>query len=148
MVVPVLSHEVKARWGYFTFSRIQLPALCVYVEGAVGRDNDLECSRRAHDLWLGFRLQFTQCRKEAAKSLPALKPRQNSFMHLELNHWRCHGQLSRSCVPNLSCNHFVAASGPTIWTSTFGLEPVLCNRLLIEPSSWAQTVHMFTQRFT
>ena len=42
----------------------------------------------------------------------------------------------------------VAASGPTIWTSTYGLEPVLCNRLLIELSGWAQTVHMFTQRFT
>jgi len=26
----------------------------------------------------------------------------------------------------------VAASGPSIWTSTYGLEPVLCNRLLIE----------------
>jgi len=41
----------------------------------------------------------------------------------------------------------VAASGPTIWTSTCGLEAVLCNRLLFEPSGWAQTVHMFTQRF-
>jgi len=38
--------------------------------------------------------------------------------------------------------------GATIWTSTYGLEPVLCNRLLIEPSGWAQTVHMFTQRCT
>jgi len=26
-------------------------------------------------------------------------------MHLELSHCRCHSQLSRSCVPNLSCNH-------------------------------------------
>ena len=43
--------------------------------------------------------------------------------------------------------HVVVASGPTIWTSTYGLEPVLCNRLFIEPSGWAQTVHMFTQRF-
>ena len=42
----------------------------------------------------------------------------------------------------------VAASGPTICTSTYGLEPEPCNRLLIEPSGWAQTVHMFTQRFT
>jgi len=42
----------------------------------------------------------------------------------------------------------VAASGVTIWTSTYGLEPVLCNRLLIEPSGWAQTLHMFTQRCT
>ena len=42
----------------------------------------------------------------------------------------------------------VAASGPTIWTSTYGLEPVFFNRLLIEPSGWAQTVHMLTQRFT
>jgi len=47
-----------------------------------------------------IRLQFTQCRKEAAKSLPVLKPWQNSFMRLELSHWRCHSQLSRSCVPN------------------------------------------------
>jgi len=38
----------------------------------------------------------------------------------------------------------VVASGPTLWTSTYGLELVLCNRLLIEPSGWAQTVHMFT----
>ena len=30
--------------------------------------------------------------------------------------------------------HAVVASGPTIWTSTYGLEPVLCNRLLIEPN--------------
>jgi len=42
----------------------------------------------------------------------------------------------------------VAASGPTITIRTCGLEPVLCNRLLIEASRWAQTVHMFTQRFT
>jgi len=27
MVVPVLSHEVKARCGYFTFSRTQLPVV-------------------------------------------------------------------------------------------------------------------------
>jgi len=43
---------------------------------------------------------------------------------------------------------FKKASGPTIWTSTYGLVPVLCNRLLFEPPGWAQTVHMFTQRFT
>jgi len=67
---------------------------------------DLECSGRADHLWLGFRLQFTQCRKKAAKSFPVLKPWQNSFTHLEQSHWRCHSQLSRSCVPNLSCNHF------------------------------------------
>jgi len=58
MVVPVLPHEVKARWCYFTFSRTQLPVLCVYVEDATCQDNDLECSGRAHDLWLGFRPQF------------------------------------------------------------------------------------------
>jgi len=44
MVVPVLPHEVKACWGYFAFSRTQLPVLCVYVEGTICRDNDLECS--------------------------------------------------------------------------------------------------------
>jgi len=45
-------------------------------------------------------------------------------------------------------NTVVAVSGPTIWTNTYGLEPVLCNRLLVELSGWAQTGHMFTQRFT
>jgi len=42
----------------------------------------------------------------------------------------------------------VAASGPTIWTSMYGLKPVLCNGLLVAPSGWAQTVDMFTQHFT
>jgi len=42
MVVPVLPHEVKTSWDYFTFSRTQLPVLCVYVEGAICRVNDLE----------------------------------------------------------------------------------------------------------
>jgi len=50
MAVPVLPHEVKACWGYLTFSRTQLPVLGVYVEGTTCRDNDLECSGRAHDL--------------------------------------------------------------------------------------------------
>jgi len=52
MVVLVLPHEVevKACWSYFTFSRTQLPVLCVYVEVTICRDNDLECSGRAHDL--------------------------------------------------------------------------------------------------
>jgi len=27
MVEPVLLHEVKVRWGYFTFSRTQLPVV-------------------------------------------------------------------------------------------------------------------------
>jgi len=40
----------------------------------------------------------------------------------------------------------VAASGPTIWTSTYAVESPHCNRLLIEPSCWVQTVHMFTLR--
>jgi len=61
MVVPFLPFEVKARWGYFTFSRTQF--LCGYVEGTIYRDNDSESSGGAHDLWLGFSLQFTQCRK-------------------------------------------------------------------------------------
>jgi len=70
LVVPVLPHEVKARFGNLTFSRTQLPVLCVNVECTICRDNDLECSGRVHDLWLGFGLQFTQCRREVAKSLP------------------------------------------------------------------------------
>jgi len=40
----------------------------------------------------------------------------------------------------------VAVSGPTIWRSTYVLESTHCNRLLVEPSCWAQTVHMFTLR--
>jgi len=46
------------------------------MEGTICRDNDLDCSGRAYDLWLWFGLQFTQCRKEAAEKLamPALKP--------------------------------------------------------------------------
>jgi len=38
----------------------------------------------------------------------------------------------------------VAAGGPTIWTSTYGLEPMHCNRLLVEPSCWSRTVHTST----
>jgi len=48
MVVPVLLHEVKACWGYFTF--IRRKSLSVYVEGTLRRDNTLEWSGRAHDL--------------------------------------------------------------------------------------------------
>ena len=48
MVVPVLLHEVKACWGYFTFSRRK--SLSVYVEGTLCLDSTLECSGRAHDL--------------------------------------------------------------------------------------------------
>ena len=40
----------------------------------------------------------------------------------------------------------VAASDPTIWTSTYALESRHCSRLLIEPFRWVQTVHMFTLR--
>jgi len=71
MAVPVLPHEVKALWGYFTFSRTQLRS--GYVVSTICRDNVLECSVRAQGLWLGFSLQFTQCRQEAANSLPVLK---------------------------------------------------------------------------
>jgi len=48
-------------------------------------------------------MQKRRCQKLASN---LLKPSQNSFIHLELSHWKCNGQLSRSCVPNLSCNHF------------------------------------------
>jgi len=51
MVVPVFPHEVKVCWDNYTFSRTQLPVICVYVEGAIFRDNDWEWSGRAHDLW-------------------------------------------------------------------------------------------------
>ena len=36
--------------------------------------------------------------------------------------------------------------GGAIWTSTYGLEPTHCNRLLVEPSCWAQTVHTSSLR--
>ena len=51
-------------------------------------------------------------------------------------------------IVNFVGRSLVGASGPTIWTSAYGLEPVLCNRLLFEPFGWVQTVHIFTQRFT
>jgi len=68
MVVPVLPHEVKARWDYFTVSRTQLPVLCVYVEGATCRDNDLECSGRAHDLWLDLDYSSHNAEKKLSKA--------------------------------------------------------------------------------
>ena len=60
-------------------------------------------------------------------------------------HYFCFLLLIQSSGVQQKSNKAVAASGPTIWTSTYGLEPVLRNRLLIEPSGWAQTVHMLTQ---
>ena len=50
-------------------------------------------------LELGFSLQ------EAANCLPTLKPLQHLSMHVGLSCYRCHGQLSRTCIPNLSCDH-------------------------------------------
>ena len=38
--------------------------------------------------------------------LPALKPLQHLYMDVGLSSYRCHGQLSRTCVPNLSCDYF------------------------------------------
>jgi len=36
MVMPLLPHdEVKVRWGYFTFSRTQLPAFNVDVKSTI-----------------------------------------------------------------------------------------------------------------
>jgi len=66
MIGPVLPHKVKSRWGYFTFSRTQLPVLCVHVKGTICRDNDLECRGRAHDLWLGFRVGVSNTRPARA----------------------------------------------------------------------------------
>jgi len=40
--------------------------------------------------------------RQAANSLPALKPWQPSFMQ-GLSCYRCHGQVSRTCVQNLTC---------------------------------------------
>jgi len=43
--------------------------------------------------------------QEAANSSPAQKARKPSSMR-GLSCYRCHGQLSRTCVPNLSCDYF------------------------------------------
>jgi len=59
-----------------------------------------------HYLDLGFSLQFTQCKQEAANCLSALKPLQHLSMDVGLSCYRCHSQLSRTCVPNLSCDYF------------------------------------------
>ena len=83
----------------------------------------------------------------------------SSLVAQGIRKWRCvsknNSNLTLSEVDGTASLHFsvwiagfVATSGPTIWTSAYGLEPGLYNRLLIELSGWAQTVHMFTQRFT
>jgi len=77
----------------------------------------------------------------------------NCFLYVaEANRTQLHGYFTGShvtyCPTVFDIDGGVAASGPTIWTSTYGLEPVLCYRLLIELSGRAQTVHMFTRRFT
>jgi len=61
-------------------------------------------------------------------------------MSLQVTH--VHVFAWRGRIRNLGADcSTVAASGPTIWTSTYGPEPTHCNRLLIESSAWAQTVH-------
>jgi len=61
-------------------------------------------TERDEGLWLGlmlgFSLQFTTHRQESIKSFPA------QHSSIELSCYRRHGQLSRSCVLNLSCDHF------------------------------------------
>ena len=37
--------------------------------------------------------------------LPALKPLQHLSRHVRLRCYKCHGQLNRTCVPSLSCDH-------------------------------------------
>jgi len=59
---------------------------------------------------------------------------------------RDHLQMKEDLFSPKSENSNVAASGPTVWTIAYALESTHCNRLLIEPSYWAQTVHMFTPR--
>ena len=51
-------------------------------------------------------VHIMQKRSYRKLAVPVLQPWQNSFMQLQLSHRRCHSQLSRSCVPNLSCKHF------------------------------------------
>jgi len=52
-----------------------------------------------------FGLQFTQSKREAANSLPALKPRH--YLSIRLTHL----QMSQSCCPNLS----VTSSAKHVW---------------------------------
>ena len=71
---------------------------------------------------------------------------------LQWNHRLAYYNTSRSCYAAYSISLHstyqldviitaVATSGPTIWTSTYELEPTHCKRVLVEPSCWAQTVH-------
>jgi len=55
-------------------------------------------------LLLGFSLQLTHCKQEAANSLPALK--QWQYLSIRLNCYRNHSELSKPWVPNLSCDQF------------------------------------------
>ena len=41
-------------------------------------------------------------------------------MHLELSHCRCHGQLSRSCVTKLSCDHVETITDPLLLQEQVG----------------------------
>jgi len=47
-------------------------------------------------------LQFTSCKQEATNCLSALKPLQHLSMHAGLSCYRCHVQLSRTCISSLS----------------------------------------------
>jgi len=51
---------------------------------------------------LGFSVQFTQCKHEAANSLSALKPWQ--YLSIRTDCCRHHNQLSKLCAPTLSCD--------------------------------------------
>jgi len=64
------------------------------------------CDDTQRDKGLGFTvsLQLMKRRQGAANSLPAQKLWQ--YSSIWLSHYRCHSQLSRSCIPNLSCHHF------------------------------------------
>jgi len=55
-------------------------------------------------LRLGFSLQFTQRKEEAADNSPALTQWQH--FSIRLNFYRHQSQLSKSCIANLPCDQF------------------------------------------
>ena len=54
---------------------------------------------------VGFSLQFTYCKQEAVNCVAALN-QDNHHPCMGLSFYRCHGQLIRTCAPNLSCDYF------------------------------------------
>ena len=143
--------RLKGEWDYITVQRLH--HIQTQNHGTEGRKDAFEDNE-----WI-----IVQCAtfskslnpRNTDKSVSDIRIR-NRFP-FESSFWISVSGCKRTILPDIqptnriviiSGEHTVATSGLTIWTSTYGLEPGLYNRLLIELSGWAQTVHMFTQRFT